>query len=168
MSATEGSAYKQPWFWLIITPLLVVIVAGFYLLYLSIVTMDGVVVDSHYKDGRGIVVSNEQIALANTLNLNAAVIFNNNGQVSIKLNGGLTIMPEALNLLIAFPTAQNRDVSIVVAHQGRGEYIGELKEPITGRRQLVLQPNTDSPAWRLHFDGLIDRQESTITLLPNR
>ena len=47
----SGPAYKQLWFWLIISPLLVTFVVGFSMLALAITTNDGAALGSFEKDG---------------------------------------------------------------------------------------------------------------------
>lgn len=168
MSEAKSTWYKEPWFWMIITPLLVVIVAGFNLLYLAITTMDGVVVDNYYKDGRGIIARNEEDAFARQRGLAADVQWMPGNKVFLTLSGDLQIPPEQLDLLIVFPTSENFDIDVPLTHQGRGEYSGELPETVTGRRQLLLRPINENANWRLHYDGDLPAIGSTVTLLPRQ
>ena len=66
--------YKQPWFWFLMVPLIMVFIMGFTMLYLSISTSDGVVVDNFYKDGLAIKTRNEQDAAAADLDKNRPAV----------------------------------------------------------------------------------------------
>lgn len=168
MTEAKSTWYKEPWFWMIITPLLVVIVAGFNLLYLAITTMDGVVVDNYYEDGKGVIVRNEEDAFARQRNLSGELQWQADNRVLLTLNGDLQLVPEQLDLLIVFPTSKNFDVDVPLNHQGRGEYTGQLPEAAEGRRQLLLRPINTEVSWRLHFDGELPVIGSSVTLLPRQ
>lgn len=159
--------YKQFWPWFILSPLLIVICAGFWMLYMAIVTNDGVIVDNFYKDGLGIEVRTEQDALARNLGLNANLDWSSQ-QLRLQLRGVNTGYPNQLSLLVVFPTKSSRDVEIVLAHQGAGIYTGKIPEPITGKRQLQLQPivDTDEAQWRLHAQVELPLFSGSVELLP--
>jgi len=167
VSETEGPWYKQFWLWFIVTPLLVVFALGFTMLYMAIKTNDGVVVDNFYKDGKGIYVRNDEDALARERGLRAELRWVDD-QLLVALSGDLAPMPEALKLLFIFPTAQAGDVSLVLQHQGLGQYQGRLPSPVTGNRQLQIQPMGESITWRLHGAGILPPASAAMTLLPKQ
>jgi|TARA_B110000503_G_C7159851_1_gene419128 hypothetical protein len=167
VSELEGPWYKQFWLWFIVTPLLVVFALGFSMLYLAIKTNDGVVVDNYYKDGKGIFVRKDEDALARAQNLRADLLWADD-KLMVSLTGDLTPLPEALRLLFIFPTAQAGDVSVLLQHQGLGQYQGRLAEPVIGNRQLQIQPVGESVNWRLHGSGMIPPASASMILLPKQ
>lgn len=161
----NGPWYKQFWPWFILTPLFVVMIAGFSMLYIAIVTSDGVVVDNYYEDGKGIVQRTAEDEFARNQNLRATLTWED--AIRVDLQGDLRPLPEQLELMIIFPTSKAYDHYVVLSHEGLGRYRGDLDEPIEGRRQLQLHPINAEIDWRLHFDGAINSSsEESYTLLP--
>jgi len=167
VSQTEGPWYKEFWLWFILTPLFIVFIAGFNMLYLAIVTNDGVVVDNFYKDGKGIIVRHEEDTSARDRKLRANLHWAND-HLTVQLSGNLVPLPEVLELLIIFPTAQAHDVIVKLAHQGLGEYRGSLNSDIKGYRQLQLQPIDSNINWRLHAQGAVPPLSSYLVLNPKQ
>lgn len=165
MTVDNAPWYRQFWLWFILTPLFIVITACIGMLVLAIRTHDGVIIDNPYKDGKGFVERTAEDAFAREHNL-VAIFTRSGNNVRIELRGDLAPMPEQLELLLAFPTAQALDTTIQLNHQGLGRYIGELDEQNLGRRQLLLEPLGTEQGWRLHFDGLIADDQLELTLLP--
>ncbi len=157
--------YKQFWLWFILTPLFIVFAVGFSMLYLAIVTDDGVVVDNFYKDGKGIIVRHEEDQFARDHKLQATINWEAN-TLSLNLIGQLTPLPETLELLIVYPTAKAYDVTVILAHRGLGEYQGALTEPVEGLRELQLQPINAQQSWRLHAKLTLPPPATEIILLP--
>lgn len=147
----EGPWYKQFWLWFMLVPLFILVLASFYLLYLAITTNDGVVVDNYYRDGKGYVVRQEEDAFARAMELQADVRWKSD-TLSLQLDGRLTPLPEQLELLIIFPTNDDFDVTVIMDHRGLGEYVGQLPEPVSGRRLLQVHPLNTDTEWRLHAD----------------
>ena len=106
--------YKQFWLWFILTPLFIVMAAGFFMLYLAIVTSDGVIIDNPYKDGKGYVERTVEDDFARSHNLLGELKWVDNS-IEIQLSGDLVPMPESLDLLIAHPTAKTFDLSLVLS-----------------------------------------------------
>ena len=57
--------YREPWPWILISGPAIVVVAGFYTLYLAVVGADPLVVDNYYKEGLAInrVLERDQAAV---------------------------------------------------------------------------------------------------------
>lgn len=142
--------YKQPWFWFLMVPLIMVFIMGFTMLYLSITTSDGVVVDNFYKDGLAIKTRNQQDATAVDLNLVAALTITGQ-QIHLILSGELVSKPDHLTLHFIYPTKSSGDhlVTLVASDEG---YVGAIAEPLTGRYQVMLSPKSEDNQvmWRLH------------------
>ncbi|MDX1342345.1 MAG: FixH family protein [Reinekea sp.] len=167
MATLEGPWYKQFWLWFILTPLFIVMGAGFFMLYLAIVTSDGVIIDNPYKDGKGYVERTAEDDFARSHQLTASLFWQQN-ELKVQLAGKLAPMPESLELLIAFPTSEAFDVTVTLAHQGLGTYFGTLPESVNGNRQLLLQPIDTEQGWRLHYDGMVPPLNSQIELHPKQ
>jgi hypothetical protein len=143
--------YKQPWFWFLMVPLIMVFIMGFTMLYLSISTSDGVVVDNFYKDGLAIKTRNEQDAAAADLGLAAQVTINGR-QIHLELSGVLDVRPARLTLHFIYPTKSSEDLVVVLVAADNG-YAGALPEALNGRYQVMLSPQLDGAPgamWRLH------------------
>lgn len=147
-------AYKQPWFWFVMTPLFMVFIMGFTMLYLSITTNDGVVADNFYKDGLAIKTRNQQDATAEALKLAAALTISGQ-QIQLELSGSLALKPDQLTLQFIYPTKSSNDqvVTLVASDEG---YVGAMPEPVTGRFQVMLSPivEDEQRMWRLHATSI--------------
>lgn len=157
--------YRQFWPWLVFSPMLFVVPAGIWMIYISVVTSDGSVTDNVYKDGRSYVVSTEADDLAMELQLEAQMQMIGD-RVSLRLNGNLESAPQALSLLFVFDAHAQRDVEVELSQTPDGRFTGQLPEAIEGKRSLLLQPLGSEPNWRLH--GGITLPDSTIQTLQPR
>jgi hypothetical protein len=163
----EGPWYKQFWLWFLIVPVMILMTGSFYLLYVSIKTHDGVILDNHYKDGKGYSVRTEEDAFARSVNLEAELRWVDS-TITIFLNGNLNPMPEEIELVIAYPTTEVYDINLVMNHRGLGEYQTTVTEPVEGRRVLQLHPLNAELDWRLHFDGNVPPVSSRLVLRPRQ
>lgn len=154
--------YRQFWPWLVFSPMLFVVPAGIWMIYISVVTSDGSVIDDVYKDGRSYIVSTEADDLAMELQLGAQMQMIGD-RISLRLDGNLESLPQALSLLFVFDAHAQRDVEVQLSRTPDGRFTGQLPEPIKGERSLLLQPLTSEPEWRLH--GHITLPSSTIQTL---
>src|SRR6185369_1217142 len=90
--------YREPWPWLLMTGPAIVIVAGFYTLWLAIKSDDGLVADDYYKRGLAVnqtlsrAVRAQQLALAGRVEL-----VGGSGQVRLTL-AGAGVLPGTLRL----------------------------------------------------------------------
>lgn len=156
--------YRQFWPWFILSPLILVIMAGFWMIYIATVTSTGVVVDNFYKDGLSIVERTEQDEWAARRNLTAQ-LQSIGDRVQLRLGGELDNPPQALSLLFVFSTQASRDVRVRLERSADGRYTGRLPESIEGTRQLLLEPVNSDQAWRLHGDMRLP-SSSIVSLQP--
>lgn len=141
--------FRQFWPWFILSPLILVVFAGFWMIYIATVTHDGAVVDNYYKDGLSIIERTSQDEWAAGKNLHARL--QTLGQeVQLRLTGDLEVQPQTLSLLYVFPTQASRDVEVSLERAADGRYLGRLPEPISGQRALLLQSTLGEQTWRLH------------------
>lgn len=161
-NSTTTPWFKQFWPWFILSPLILVVFAGFWMIYIATVTHDGAIVDNYYKDGLSIVERTEQDQWAAKQNLSAQVQTLDE-RVQLRLNGDLESWPDALTLLYVFKTKASRDVEVRLERSPDGRYLGRLPEPVNGDRDLLLEPVDSDTHWRLH--GQASLPSSTIQKL---
>ena len=77
--------YKQLWPWIVFSPMIFVVPAGFWMIYISVVTNDGSIVDNVYRDGRTYIERTEEDTMAVDLRLNAQMQMIGD-QISLRLN----------------------------------------------------------------------------------
>lgn len=166
MTSPDAPWYRQPWLWFILSPLIVVMIAGFSMMYLAISTHDGVVVDNFYKDGLSIHTRSQQDQEAVDRGL-AAKVMTDQQRISLKLSGNLETRPAQLTLLVIFPTQDDHDHSVRLIASG-DLYTGVLPENLIGRRLLQLQPaDVEQVPWRLHGETVFP-VSGAIELVPRQ
>lgn len=160
--------YKQPWLLFILTPLFAVMIYGFTFLYLSIVTMDGIVKDDYYRIARGYEVNTEKNQNAINQHISANLNLDDvTGDIMLKLNGQLTNLPEYLTLDIVHPTHQKYDQIITLKAIGSQQlYTGNLANPLKGKRFLFLVPPDKS--WHLRKEIHPPYEQRSFELKPTQ
>jgi hypothetical protein len=126
-----------------------VVPAGIWMIYISVVTSDGSVIDNTYNEGKTLVVSFKEDDLAAELQLGAQMQIIDD-RISLRLSGNPQSLPERLSLLFVFDTSAQRDVSVELTRTADGRFTGSLPEPVEGQRSLLLEPLDTEPGWRLH------------------
>lgn len=150
--------YKQFWPWFIISIPATAVVAGLYMLWLSLQTMDSLVV----KSDAGIDVMTERNLLAEQdarrLGINAEIAVNNETGavvVTIAANPG-SGFPDSLQMHLRHPTLDTRDFEIVLSRAisddaGNARYAGHFTTLPSGRFYLSIMAGDD---WRLSGEWL--------------
>ncbi|UZJ44732.1 FixH family protein [Marinimicrobium sp. C6131] len=167
----EAPWYRQPWFWFVMSPLIVVVCVSLSFVTVSVFHADDRVVDNYYKQGRSINQSFEQEARARALNLKADVEFDPvTGEILLNLTGNGTL-PNVLHLLIGHPVNADQDQRVLLQKVRDGRYRGDLTRALSHRRYLTLLPEHDATQMRsaewllrgeIHFD-----QRNRIELRPS-
>ena len=144
---TQSRWYTHPWPWLLMSGPAIVVVAGFYTLFLAIRSNDGLVAEDYYKQGLAIdrVIAREERAAQ--LGLSAALRYDGNRdtvRVTLRPAG---IAAPALTLRVVHPTRAGEDRVVELKNVSPGVYEGSLAEPPMVARQLVLEDAGGS--WRL-------------------
>ena len=140
--------YRHRWPWFLMLGPGIVIVAGFFTLWLAIVTDDGLVADDYYKRGLGINRVLERTQRATALGLSARADVDEAGRARVWLAStqpDLAAMPATVRLLVTHPTRAGFDRRIDVVRGPDGTYAGR-GEPVAAGRWLVIVETDD---WRL-------------------
>lgn len=148
-------AWKEPGFWLVMAPLLLVLVVSIGTVSLAFRVADDRVPDSYFKQGRMINkhFGEEQNALQ--LGIAGVVRFDFAGaEVRAELQG--ENLPGEVQLTLSHPADATRDQTLVLHRVGEREFRADLPQAFTGRWYLVLsavpataQESTAQKNWRV-------------------
>jgi len=151
MTATAPSTkpwYRQSWPWLLMAGPGIVIVAGFYTLWLAVTTDDALVADDYYKRGLAINVKLERVQHAAALQIAAVVDVDDAGRARVSLaspSADAAVAPTAIRLLIAHSTRAGADRNADLVRGPEGVYVGTIGA-VTAGRWLV---SVETDEWRL-------------------
>ncbi|WP_341937707.1 FixH family protein [Marinimicrobium sp. C2-29] len=148
----SGPAYRQPWFWFVMTPLIVVVCVSLSFVTVSLYHADDRVVDNYYQQGRTINQSFDQEARARELGLLANLRFDQQtGEVLLRLNASSERsdpLPERLLLMVGHPVDADLDQQVAMLEVREGVYRGDLVRGLSHRRYLTLLPELESERMR--------------------
>ena len=99
--------YREPWPWLLMAGPCVVIVAGFFTLWLAITSDDGLVADDYYKRGLAINQTLSRALRAEQLALGARVVLGADGARARVTLTGTGVLPEYLRLRLCIRRARS-------------------------------------------------------------
>jgi len=142
---------REPWFWIIISPLLLVLVACTITISIAVINADDVVVGNYYKQGLAV---NEGFSLANNgrnLGLFGTMYFDKKDlSVLVELSSSKNqysstasrqlVFPRFLNLALSHPAKKNRDKTVELNLQPSGMYLGFVDEALVDRWYWKLNP----------------------------
>jgi hypothetical protein len=157
------SWYREPWPWLLMSGPAIVIVAGFYTLWLAIQSDDGLVADDYYKRGLAINQTLSRAQRAEQLALVARVEFGgDSARIRARLTGAKISLPPVLRLRLVHPTQAVADQVIELRAVAPGEYEGTRVAAAAGRRVVMLEDFERT--WRLAGEASSGAQ--TLLLAP--
>lgn len=139
--------YRHRWPWLLISGPAIVVVAGFYTLFLALQSNDGLVAEDYYKQGLAIdrVIAREERAAV--LGLSAALRYDANRDVVRVTLAPAPLAPAKLTLRVVHPTRAGSDQVVELSNTGGGVFEGPLAEPPMVARSLILEDAAGN--WRL-------------------
>ncbi|MBT9568028.1 MAG: FixH family protein [Thiobacillus sp.] len=138
--------YREPWPWFLISLPATAVIAGLTTVWIAATSADGLVVGDYYKAGLAINQTLARDTAARSLNL-AATLQTANGTLALTLTGQLKIYPEQLNLVLAHPTRQGMDQTLLLSHAGGGSYRAPLPAMPAGKWHAQLADRAS--VWRL-------------------
>ncbi|WP_231757887.1 FixH family protein [Microbulbifer elongatus] len=145
--------FREPWFWMVMSPLILVVIVSFVLVSVAVRHGDDVVSDTYYKDSRLYHYSAEQDQRAKAMNLAGMILFSPEDKtVSLDLRGDLPGYPESLVLVLSHPVEADLDERILLQEISTGRYRGQVAAPLQHRWYLQVSPlgEQESEAqWRL-------------------
>lgn len=154
----KRAAYKEPWFWVVFTPLIVVITVSLSFAVVAFMGADDRVYDDYYKHGRTINNRFESQKRAQALQLAATVQFDFDvSEVRLTLSGDQR--PGELQLTLSHPAEARRDMAITLTRVAQDTYRGHLTQPFSGHWYLILSAGAGDDLWRITAEA--DFQRST-------
>ena len=139
--------YREPLVWLLISFPLTAVIAGFFTLYLAIISKDGLVVDDYYQKGKEINKSLARDHAAAQHGLRASVTLDAARQeVSVQLNAAKGWpLPDALNVRWLHATRAGFDRTQMPARSPDGSYRSTFPDLAPGHWYVQVEAQD----WRL-------------------
>lgn len=143
-------AYKEPWFWMVMGPLLVVVVVVLSMAGVAIWVADDRVQDNYYKEGRMINkhFAEEELALA--LNVSGVIDFDfTAAEVLVDLDAAQ--LPAQLELTFSHPAEADNDLTVIMSRVDEQRYRADLPPLQPGRWYLIIANHQleASERWRV-------------------
>lgn len=143
-----GPWYREPWFWMVMAPLVLVVIVSVTMVSIAVRYGDDVVSDTYYKDSRMYHYSAEQDQRAKALNLAGMLLFSPEDKtVTLDLRGDIEY-PEQLLLTLSHPVEADLDTHIVLEQVSIGRYRGQVNAPMQHRWYLQVMPELNPEQFR--------------------
>ena len=160
--------HAEPWVWFIITLLAVTFCWGGVRLYTVFTHKDTVVIDDYYQRGKSINQDMTRTRAAREHNIEASITIDDLiGEVRINVSGELEQWPEQLTLSFLSPVFADRDIILTMQRTITGDYVGQLRELVSGRYYLQLETIDQAipeegykSGWRLTMEAEIKPGQS--------
>lgn len=146
-------AYREPWFWFLMAPLIFVVFLGAGLVSVAFIGADDRVYDDYYQQGRLINNRFASKEAAKTLALRGDLSFDAEvGEVWLQLRGEAE--PEQVYLQLSHPSQADMDHQLVMQRASPGRYRAEFHRPYSGRWYVFLLAPADFPGerWKIAFE----------------
>lgn len=143
-------AYKEPWFWGVFSPLIIVALVCSVLVTFAVIGADDRVYDDYYKQGR--MINNQFDAEKNALALavQGQIFFNDEfSAVDLTLRGRAD--PDRLILQFSHPSEAQLDHQLVAERIQPGRYRSPLSGEMEGRWYLIVraEESESEVPWRV-------------------
>lgn len=156
-------AYREPWFWMVFGPLIVVILFSCGFIYLAFIGADDRVYDDYYKQGRMINNRFEAEHRARDLQLEGRAEFNFDAQEVVVNLQGLQL-PAELKLEVSHPAEAKQDAVTTLTRISEHTYRGALPRRFDGTWYLVLSAGAADSKWRITTEADFG-QSSTVNFV---
>lgn len=154
--------YREPGPWLLMLGPAVVIVAGFFTLWLAMRSDDGLVADDYYKRGLAINQTLSRAQHAGELGLSGRLQWDTDAaRITVTVTGRMPL-PPVLRLRLVHPTRSVADQVLDVRAIAPGVYEAAQPAAAQGRRVVMLEDMERT--WRL--SGEAGGNDRTLTLVP--
>ncbi len=157
LNAVDGKpAWRNPWFWLVMAPLLTSIVVGMGLLTLAISGSDDRVYDDYYEQGRLINNRFEKETQARKLGIAGEITFDTAaGHLVVAFDRPVDVA--AMQLLISHPAVAAQDRTLLLQKVDDRHFRLDLPmSAYTGRHYLILTGLDRSQRGLWRISGEID------------
>ena len=159
-SRAERPWFQQPFVWMIIGIPLSSVIVGMVMLWLSIVSFDGMVADDYYKQGLQInrVLDRERAALAAQLS-GTLVLRETDSRLQLQSADSDFLLPAQVDVQLSYATSAGQDVAFTMTHSAAlasGEYRGPALNLPQGRWYVYVSSDSidgasaNRDAWRLN------------------
>lgn len=162
--------YKEFWAWFILSPLILVVIVSSITVTIAVKNADDRVLDNYYKEGRMINMRLDEDMLAESLQMSAAITFNqpsNEVIITVEHLGPESVLPRQLLLELSHPVQAALDRSIVLSRVGNEYRARELPQHLEHKWYLRLLPifsDKEQRRWRLKGELNFSKPLETIVL----
>lgn len=166
-------AYRHKWFWIIISPILMVWVACAITITIALNNKDDVVIGNYYKEGLLVNEKNEQQRLAESLGIQGELAFEFFvAEVVLRFSADSApadhVWPEIITLTLSHPAFAAQDETIELQAIQRDDnyvYVGDVPQTLEGRWYWHLLPRegAEQSLWKLK--GEIDFAKTSVVAL---
>jgi hypothetical protein len=163
----KRASWREPWFWMVLGPLLVTIVTSLIFVYIAASGADQRVVDDYYTEGKAINHRFEADKLAIALGVGAQLHVDTvSGEALVELTG-LNLFPDQLTLYFSHPVKAADDLTVELKKINASRYRVDLPKRLNGRWYIQLTPTNAAAEQKWRLLGELDlKRHSTLTLAP--
>ena len=152
----EKPWFRQPYVWMVIGIPLSSVIVGMVMLWLSIVSFDGMVADDYYKRGLQIsrVLDRERAASAAQLS-GTFKLHDTDSRLLLRSADSAYRLPAAVHVQLSYATSAGQDREFTMTRTATGEYLGPALTLPQGRWYVYINADAsagasgDNSAWRL-------------------
>ena len=148
---------KEPWFWFVMAPLIVVVLVSSVTVTLAVKFADDTVIDNYYKEGRMINQSLEQDKRALQWGLTADMSWRaESDELVVALHSDTIPMPASLSVWLDHPFDERQDIFLVLERRDDSHFSAPLVAQDT-KWYVTLAPEQaeaerSAAPWRLRTE----------------
>lgn len=152
--------YREPWPWLLMAGPALVVMAGFYTLFLAVQSSDGLVSENYYQDGLRVGETIARSENAARLGLTARLQLNHREALLrlVAKDEGFS-PPIRLDLTLSHPTRAGLDRKSVFRREGE-IYRGMIELPASGHWLVIIED--EDRRWRLVGSVMLPAAEEVV------